>query len=938
LLWNCEGLAHVYDLVDINFLKQHDILLLTETFLLKDFSIPGYYSENVFGSHSGYGRPKHGISIYYNSKLGSLNNCSLLENFVILNFECLTVVCAYLNPNLKSDELWDELILSMEHVQHFEKLIFAGDFNCRLDKKCIKGEQILEFSNYNSLCLANSPPYQATYLCEKGSSVIDLIFYGSKIIPINFTVTDSFIRKHRFVSFKFKTKIIKSKNASQPNHRCIIDYEKMSELVNSNYRNKFQEDLAKNDSTSFYNNILTLVDDSKCYKNFFRRFSQPWFDHECYIFKADLNFLRSIIDQFCIYEKYENMTPAEKTEILGIFSTAKKEYRKLCKNKKMSYQEAADNKIIEEAELTCYKILKINKKQKYLEMEVSLETWERSFNKIFNTQKLKHAESLNLNSYLKRYKKSIKVHYFSESEIEFAIKGLKNKKAPGPDSITNETIKMLFSLLAPELTKFFNLCLITGSFPEAWKRANLKLLFKGKGETTNVNNYRGISLSCTLYNLLDKILNNRVYSTFIDEIPRNQFGFIRGRSTTHAISKLSKEINQSVYVEKIPLYALFLDVKKAFDSIDRKFIFTKLIDSGKLSFEELNLMSSMFDTNYLIINDGVCISDPIIQTNGVRQGGCLSPFLFIYSINDINELLKKYPNVKMLLYADDIVLLCKNLNELRDVLVDIKNYLLQRKLQLNFEKCKIVKFRNGGKGRYKKDDHLEIDNIQIQFVPEFCYLGVVFQCSGTSFSKHVLKRAKASYFAISKLTKLTKSSIETALKLFDLAISPVASYGIESIWPYLKKSDFYTLETVKSRYLKKALGLSKYTKSRYTYKLANTDFFVRDLRDRFSLQSTAEYEKFLHNKNISLTEINPQFFETPAMTNPCWKNVNFEKRHAFTRYSCHGFHHLLCNNPNFHAIALDNCECKFCNEKIGQYHLFNCTVKQLSLTQASKMS
>jgi hypothetical protein len=111
---------------------------------------------------------------------------------------------------------------------------------------------------------------------------------------------------------------------------------------------------------------------------------------------------------------------------------------------------------------------------------------------------------------------------------------------------------------------------------------------------------------------------------------------------------------------------------------------------------------------------------------------------------------------------------------------------------------------------------------------------------------------------------------------------------------------------------------------------------VEDFRRQFSGVKHVRNMFFIIDN--SLTEINPQFFETPAMTNPCWKNVNFEKRHAFTRYSCHGFHHLLCNNPNFHAIALDNCECKFCNEKIGQYHLFNCTVKQLSLTQASKMS
>jgi hypothetical protein len=93
----------------------------------------------------------------------------------------------------------------------------------------------------------------------------------------------------------------------------------------------------------------------------------------------------------------------------------------------------------------------------------------------------------------------------------------------------------------------------------------------------------------------------------------------------------------------------------------------------------------------------VSTSRIITQTNGVRQGGCLSPFLFIYSINDINEILN---SIRMILYADDIVLLGENLQNIQDALARIKNYLLTRKLKLN--KCKIVKLRKGGQSQIQK--------------------------------------------------------------------------------------------------------------------------------------------------------------------------------------------------------------------------------------------
>jgi hypothetical protein len=128
------------------------------------------------------------------------------------------------------------------------------------------------------------------------------------------------------------------------------------------------------------------------------------------------------------------------------------------------------------------------------------------------------------------------------------------------DHLLNEHIKAMCSLLLPEITQFFNNCLVSGIFPSKWKLSDLRILFKGKGSVSDVNSYRGICLSSNLYNLLDRILYSRMYSKLIEEIPFNQFGFVKGRSTVQAVKKLISYVNDKVYNQDRKPYAVFLDV------------------------------------------------------------------------------------------------------------------------------------------------------------------------------------------------------------------------------------------------------------------------------------------------------------------------------------------------------------------------------------------
>ena len=146
------------------------------------------------------------------------------------------------------------------------------------------------------------------------------------------------------------------------------------------------------------------------------------------------------------------------------------------------------------------------------------------------------------------------------------------------------------------------------------------------------------------------------------------------------------------------------------------------------------------------------------------------------------------------------------------------------------------------------------------------------------------------------------------------------------------------LESVKSRFLKKVMRLHYKSKSRLVYQLAETDYFVNELMASYSQPETEMSKLFnvqMYNKN---KEIEPMFYDTPAMQNPSWKQMNCADRHMFTRHSVHGFHYLLCTNKSFHQSATKDCECEKCGVKeIGVYHLLECQAKTLTLAQAAKM-
>jgi hypothetical protein len=116
--------------------------------------------------------------------------------------------------------------------------------------------------------------------------------------------------------------------------------------------------------------------------------------------------------------------------------------------------------------------------------------------------------------------------------------------------------------------------------------------------------------SATRFVNLDQILARRIMECFKDIIPEEQYGFMPGKSTIDAAKKFYAKITETVTGPGTKLFAIFIDLTKAFDLSDRTILFNKIIEKKKLSKTELNLLSDLLDIDFISINDGISKSEP----------------------------------------------------------------------------------------------------------------------------------------------------------------------------------------------------------------------------------------------------------------------------------------------------------------------------------------
>ena len=370
----------------------------------------------------------------------------------------------------------------------------------------------------------------------------------------------------------------------------------------------------------------------------------------------------------------------------------------------------------------------------------------------------------------------------NESLIVKILLGIKASKASGLDNISPRMLKDAAVVVAKPLTRIVNESLSQGTVPREWKCAKITPLFK-KGLSNHMDNYRPISVLPVVPKVLERVAHHQLHSFLSQHKLLNPYrcGFRRNHSTEFAAIAFSDYIRRGM---DLGLFTgvLFIDLRKAFDSVDHQILISKLESYG-LRDIELDWFRNYLTDRKRLVSLGKEISDPCLITSGVPQGSILGPLLFVPFVNDLPIVLER---CQILIYADDTVMYFAA-NNAREIsititseLAKVNDWLVHNSLFIHQGKTEYVLFGTGSR-LANANFSVNIDGKELTRVAEYKYLGVILDES-LSWNAHV-------NYLISKVSKRlgilgrTRRSIRmhTAGIIYRSFILPVLDY-CDTVW------------------------------------------------------------------------------------------------------------------------------------------------------------
>ena len=448
---------------------------------------------------------------------------------------------------------------------------------------------------------------------------------------------------------------------------------------------------------------------------------------------------------------------------------------------------AAINKIRGKKSASSAHILDLNGNVCKTSEEIT-ERWRQHYEAALN-----HPSALPCDALSRHASSAIQDSQTSESaptlaEVKIAIRKLKNGKAPGVDGIAGELLKSAEEPVSKALCELFHIVWETGRVPSEWREGLIVSLYKGKGTKNDCANYRPITLLSIPGKVFANVLLARIQPLLDKHKRPQQSGFTSGRSTADAILslRLLAEIHRAF---RRPLNVAYIDIKSAFDSVDRTALWQALQGIGMPSFL-LHLIRDLHEGTTAQVRTEHGLSTAFSTTSGVRQGCVLAPSLFSCAIDWIMDQCsanlgtsigqQRFTDID---YADDGALLTDDPKKWPDLLQDYEAAASTVGMHVNWKKTKL---QNVGAG--DPPPPVTIGSETVAAVDKFTYLGSDVSSSGSS-SPEILRRIGMANTTMGQLDSIWKKKnlrLTTKLRLYSSLVVSVLLYGSET-WTLLKE-------------------------------------------------------------------------------------------------------------------------------------------------------